>query len=936
MSNPLVHLIDLGQSFWLDNIRRGFTRTGELRRLIDDDGLRGETSNPTIFEKAVADSPDYDEQIKALAAEGRSPSEMYDTITTDDVREACDAFRDLYDTSSGGDGYVSIELPPQLAQDTHGSIIEGQRLWKIVSRPNLMVKVPATSEGIPVIRRLIADGINVNITLMFGAGYYERVIDAFMSGLEDRLSKGQPLQGMASVASCFVSRVDTEADKRIAAAMQTADAATKARLEALLGKTAIANSKRLYALYKRSIATDRWRTLADAGGRRQRPLWASTSTKNPKYKDTYYVEALIGPDTVDTMPPATIDAFRDHGSVKPTLETGVDEAEATLAELQALGISLKDITDKLLADGLVSFQSSYDQLLKVLGTKAAALESAIDRLQMSGVDAAEQTQALQALDGQRFVSRVWQRDPDLWKKGDPQHGAIIRDRLGWLTSPDLMYHRTEELDAFADGLRKDGIAHVVVMGMGGSSLCPIVLRETFGTRKGYPELLVLDSTVPASVKAIETKIDMTKTVFIESSKSGTTLEPRAFSDYFFEKATTALGSAAKAGAHFACITDPGTPLETLARAKGFRSIFLNPEDIGGRYSALTYFGLVPAAAAGIDVHGLLDRARGMVQACASGVAAADHPAVRLGAALATLAQKHGRDKITVLASPGIATFGLWLEQLIAESLGKEGRGLIPVAGEPPGDPGAYGADRVFVHMRLGDDRTLDARGEALGAAGHPVIRISLRDALDLGDEFFRWEFATATVGAFLGVDAFDQPNVQESKDNTNRLLAAAGAAVTNDVKAGDEDRLRDFLRQCKTGDYIALMAFIDETPAHDELFDDVRATLRDATKAATTFGYGPRFLHSTGQLHKGGPNTGLFIQLVGHWNEDLPIPGQRFGFGTFVGAQALGDYQSLQQHGRRVLRIDLGTDIEGALATLRRTISKVAGALSPATHGTKA
>jgi glucose-6-phosphate isomerase len=473
------------------------------------------------------------------------------------------------------------------------------------------------------------------------------------------------------------------------------------------------------------------------------------------------------------------------------------------------------------------------------------------------------------------------------------------------------------------------------MGMGGSSLCPIVLRETFGVRKGYPELLVLDSTVPESIAAVEAKIDLTKTVFIESSKSGTTLEPRAFSEYFFEKVSAALGGAGKAAARFACITDPGTPLETLARSKGFRSIFLNPEDIGGRYSALTYFGLVPAAAAGVDVHGLLDRARCMVQACASGVAAADHPGVRLGAALATLAQKRGRDKVTVLASPGIATFGLWLEQLIAESLGKEGRGLIPVAGEPPGDPGAYGADRVFVHMRLGDDRTLDARGEALSAAGHPVIRISMRDALDLGEEFFRWEFATATVGAFLDVDAFDQPNVQESKDNTNRILASGGSA-TPKVSPGDENALRDFLRQCKTGDYIALMAFIHETPARDDAFDDIRATLRDSTKAATTFGYGPRFLHSTGQLHKGGPNTGVFIQLVASEKRTLPIPGQRFDFDTLVAAQAAGDYQSLLQHGRRVLSIDLGGDIDAGLATLRRTIAKIAGALSPAAQGTKA
>jgi len=938
MANPLVRLIDFGQSFWLDNIRRGFTRAGELRRMIDDDGLRGETSNPTIFEKAITDSRDYDDQIKALVADARSPAEMYDALTTEDVREACDAFRDLYDASDGGDGYVSIELPPQLAKNTEGSIAEAHRLWDLVSRPNLMVKVPATDEGMPVIRRLLADGINVNITLMFGAEYYEKVIDAFMSGLEDRLARNQPLARMASVASCFVSRIDTEADKRLEAAMQQTDGPAKARLSALLGKTAIANSKRLYELYRRSIATERWRKLAAAGARRQRPLWASTSTKNPKYKDTYYVEALIGPDTIDTMPPATIDAFRDHGIVKQTLEQGLDEAEATLRELEALGISLRSITDKLLADGLVSFQKSYDQLIDVLTQKSAALQSAVDRVNMSGIDG-DLGKTLAQLDDARFVARFWQRDPDLWKKGDAEHAAIIRDRLGWLTSPDLMYHRTGELHDYAESLRADGITHVVVMGMGGSSLAPIVLRQTFGPRKGFPELLVLDSTVPESIAAIESRIDLAKTAFIESSKSGTTLESRSFSDYFFEKASAALGDRRRAAARFACITDSGTPLESIATERGFGRIFLNPEDIGGRYSALSYFGLVPGAAAGVDVDELLERARCMAQACAPGVRALEHPGVRLGAALANFALQRGRDKVTLLASTGISRFGLWLEQLIAESLGKDGRGLIPVAGEPPGDPGAYGADRVFVHLRLGDDRSLDARGEALEKAGHPVIRISLRDPLDLGAQFFLWEFAVATAGALLGVDAFDQPNVQESKDNTNRILGeamkAAMAQPEPTIAPANDNALLDFLRSVRTGDYIAFMAFVQETPDRDETFDEIRATVRDATKAATTFGYGPRFLHSTGQLHKGGPASGVFVQLVATPRAKVPIIGRPYGFDTLVSAQALGDFESLRNHGRRVLRVDLGSDVDSALGAFRRSVAKVASSLTPATHGSK-
>ena len=372
--NPLAHLIDYGQSFWLDNIRRGFTRAGSLADLVANDGLRGVTSNPSIFEKAVAESDDYDDAIRELAAAGKTPAQMYDVLTTDDIREACDVFTGLYDFTKAGDGLVSIELPPHLASDTDGSIAEGLRLWPLVGRPNVMVKVPATNEGMPVIRRLIAKGINVNITLMFGAEYYEKVIDAYFSGLEDRLAKKLPIDHIASVASCFVSRVDTETDPRLQkAADASTDDATKAKLTALLGKIAIANSKRLYTVYLQSIESARWKKLAAAGARKQRPLWASTSTKNPKYPDVYYVEALIGPDTVDTMPPATIDAFRDHGKLAARLETGMEEAEEQLQQLEALGISLKEITDKLLADGLVTFEQAYDKLLGVIDQKTKTL-----------------------------------------------------------------------------------------------------------------------------------------------------------------------------------------------------------------------------------------------------------------------------------------------------------------------------------------------------------------------------------------------------------------------------------------------------------------------------------------------------------------------------------------------------------------------------------
>src|SRR5579872_6943966 len=929
MPNPLLRLIEFGQSFWLDNIRRGFTRSGELKRLVDDDGLRGVTSNPTIFEKAVAESQDYDDQLRELVREGvTEPRKIYDEITSVDIRDACDVFAELYRASDGGDGYVSIELAPDLARDTEGSVREGKRLWKLIDRPNVMVKVPATAEGLPVIQRLIAEGVNVNITLMFGAEYYEQVIDAYFSGLEDRVARRAPIDRIASVASCFVSRVDTETDKRLQAAMQQVNADKKSRLQSLLGKIAIANSKRLYELYRRSIESERFKKLAAAGARRQRPLWASTSTKNPAYPDTYYVEALIGPDTVDTMPPATIAAFRDHGKVARTLDQGLPEAEQAIAQLESLGISLRSVTDKLLEDGLAAFESSFDQLLDVVREKVETLRSdGIDRRLLNGFDAAKHYATLEKLDVDRFVARVWQHDASAWPVArDAAAAAVIKNRLGWLGVADTMEGCLDDMCQFADEVRHDGIRHVVLLGMGGSSLCPIVLRRTFGKRSGFPELLVLDSTVPQAVAAIERQIDLKHTLFIEASKSGTTLESRSLGEYFFEKAKSAAGGDAdKAAKQFVYITDPGTPLAVLGEKRSVRRVFLNPSDIGGRYSALSLFGLVPAALAGYDAAGLLKRAQLMMEACAAGVKAVQHPAVSLGVALAQAAQLKNRDKVTLLTSPRIASIGLWLEQLIAESTGKLGKGLIPVAEEPLGDPGTYGNDRVFVHLQLSGDEAFNGRREALEKAGHPFVQIVLRDELDLGEEFFCWEFAVATIGALLDINPFDEPNVQESKDNTNRILAGGdGRTTAQAIAPSDETAIGAVLQTVKLGDYIALAAFIAETPARTEALQRIRATLRDATKNATTLGFGPRFLHSTGQLHKGGPNTGVFLQIVGGDALKLPIPGQPFDFAALKNAQALGDLQSLQAHGRRVTRIDLGADVEAGLATLRRSISNVA------------
>jgi transaldolase/glucose-6-phosphate isomerase len=552
--------------------------------------------------------------------------------------------------------------------------------------------------------------------------------------------------------------------------------------------------------------------------------------------------------------------------------------------------------------------------------------------------------------GQDFGRRLWDRDPTLWKQ-DAGHQKVIRNALGWLTVPRTMLGQVDALASFAQDAKRAGFKQQVLLGMGGSSLCPDVCRATFGTAPGFLQLRVLDSTVPASVAAVEKSIDLPHTLFIVSSKSGGTTETMSFFHYFYDRLCAAKGNGA--GENFVAITDPGTSLEKLAKEKNFRRVFAGQPDIGGRYSALSNFGIVPAVLAGVDVHGLLERGVRMAEACGATAAVEENPGLVLGAALGEAARL-GRDKITLVISPALAAFADWVEQLIAESTGKEGKGLIPVAHEPLGDPAVYGQDRLFVEIKLaaeadgGTERAL----KALESAGHPVIRITLRETLDLGAEFFRWEVATAAAGALLGIDPFDQPNVQESKDNTKNLLAefrAQGKFPEEDpfldcdglrfygdpamraslAKSGADAKSAEgvvgaFLSQARQGDYVALMAYLQPTREHTAALQSVRVRLRDSLRLATTLGYGPRFLHSTGQLHKGGGNNGLFLQITADDTQDLPVPGEPYTFSVLQRAQALGDLRSLMSKQRRVLKVHLGKDSREQLARIEKLVENAA------------
>jgi transaldolase/glucose-6-phosphate isomerase len=979
MAQSRLHAVyELGQSIWYDNIRRSVITSGELRRLMDQDAVVGVTSNPTIFEKAIDGSADYDAAIKSLTSRGVTEGKaVFEALTIEDIQAAADILRPIYDRTHGHDGFISLEVSPGAAHSTRETIAEARRLWQRVNRPNAMIKIPATAEGIPAIEHMIYEGVNINVTLIFALDVYARVAQAYIRGLELRQQEGQPLEGIASVASFFVSRVDTAVDRLLDEQMSaTSDPARQAELRDLKGRAAIANAKLAYTAYKDIFRGERFERLRAAGAFSQRCLWASTSTKNPDYRDVMYVEQLIGPETVNTMPPQTIVAFQDHGEARPALEDDLGGAQQVMRRLEAVGVDMGAVTKQLEIDGVKSFVDSYDTLIASTEEKIRRLKqqaptatpaanvappSAASAADATGASLASRQKAtlwalqpeveaaLDRADRDRVAERVWKKDPTLWKTDPAQQGEIT-NRLGWLSIMEQMGDNLSRLDDLRADIQRAGFTHCVLLGMGGSSLAAEVLRRTFGAAEGSPELLVLDSTDPMTIEAVAHQVDLAHTLFLVSSKSGETVETLSQFSYFYDLLKRPGAKGDDAGQSFIVITDPGTTLDQLARESNLRATFRNPPDIGGRYSALSYFGLVPAAILGIDIGKLLNRAETMAQACAPSVAARENPGVWLGVILGALANQK-RDKVTILASPPVATLGYWLEQLLAESTGKEGKGILPVEGEPLGAPESYADDRVFVYLRTDDkvDETQENAVAAFEAAGHPVLRLALRDEYDLGQEFFRWEFATAVAGSLLGVNPFDQPNVQEAKEATERLLQeysrtrvlpqprAILQTETRNVSIvaeGEQSgRMRGaislqaafeaFAQQARPGDYLALLAYLPETARVDDTLQQIRGRLRDTLGVTTTLGYGPRFQHSTGQYFKGGPNTGLFIQLVAPDTTVALIPGAAYSFGTLKQAQALGDWQTLLARGRRAIRIELGSDLNAGLVELRQAMEAI-------------
>jgi transaldolase/glucose-6-phosphate isomerase len=939
-ASRVKQLAALGQSLWLDSISRELMDSGELDRLIGQVGIQGMTSNPTIFEKAINGSQSYDTEIAFLARRGYTPSQIVRVLMVRDIRRACDFFLPVYQTRDGNDGFVSIEVNPLLAHRTEESVGEAKLLHRLVDRPNLLVKIPGTPEGMPAIEELTASGLSINVTLLFSPDAYRECAMSYVRGLERWVQSGGDPGAVRSVASVFVSRIDTLVDNKIGEALPGLPEKDRESLSALLGKAGITNCRIVYDIFREIFYGERFSALRAKGAHVQRPLWASTGTKNPKYSDVMYVDGLVAPETVNTVPAQTLAAYVDHGTVSVAPGMGQDgslaaESRELFRTLERFGIRMEDVFSRLVADGVKAFDQSFETLTKALEEKARTLVpsggSAYTLLSGTQEWSGAALSLAESWKSEGVLGRLARKDPSLFS-GDR---AVVSNRLGWVTVVDEMTRRKDELFEAADEIRDRGITDVVWIGMGGSSLCPQVLSDLFPGP--IARLHVLDTTDPEAINRTADRVGLggeggsaPSVRIVVASKSGKTREIRAL--YQFFRSLLEKKGVPDPGPYFWAITDPGTALEEEARTDRFGRIFLNPADIGGRYSALSMFGLVAVAILmGKDgVKAALDKGARAVSESLSG--AAPSPGLALGAFLGAL-WKRGRDKVTLVPSGPFRTFGLWLEQLIAESTGKDGKGLVPVVEFDIRDVADLAAsnDRMIVTIDWaeGPDIPLMDRASEWEAKGQPLFAISLPAKDDLFGAFFHWMAAVALAGTVLGIDPFDEPNVSESKANTEKLLTrfeTVGQAVwerpsesvthrpwrtLKDAalyglhfelpeadKGAGEEVLRSFVealfRAKRDGGYAAVMAYVTPDEGWERRMFRFKDSLTHRFRIPVTFGFGPRFLHSTGQLHKGGKPVGIFLQITAKDAIDLPIPGEPFSFSVLKRAQQLGDYEALE------------------------------------------
>lgn len=930
-ASSLEQLRAQGQSVWCDGLRRLQLDTGDLEQQIQA-GLAGVLSVPEVLRLAILAGQEYDQ---GLGPPGSQEKAVLEAVRLEDAARAADLLRPIYQSTHGADGYVSVWLDPELVEDAEAMVEQASRLLEQVDRPNLMIDVPATPAGLQAMRRLVAMGHHVNATQVFSVELYQQVAEAHVQGMIDFAGNGGDPAAPACVVTMRLNVLDNKVDRILAAL--GADGLQAALLR---GRSGIALARATHAHRREIYRRSEWSRLAEAGARIQRLLFAGTLPLDPDLPETHFLQATVGPETVCAVSADGWEALRRWGGGPPTLEEGLEGTQQRMQALSDLGVNMAEVGRELKRECLAAARQEHTDLLQAIRDRREGLASGWRPVQamLNGMQQAVEA-GLGKLETERVLPRIWQRDHTVWHP-DPTE---ISNRLGWLRAADIMQAQCYRLDSLAAAFRADGYRRVVLLGMGGSSLAPEMLSRIFGTREGYPQLSVLDSTVPDTIHALADELDLPRTAFIVSSKSGTTQETLSLFKFFYRRIVQAQGEW-RAGEHFLIITDPGSPLATLAERLHLRAALLNDPNLGGRYSALSYFGLAPAAVTGVDVGRVLDRARQAASGSERWAPAADNPAARLGTILAEAARA-GRDKLTLVTSSGLESIGDWVEQLIAESTGKRGTGILPVVGEAPGSAEVYGQDRLFVQLQLSDQPT--AKPPA-APVGHPAVQLALRDTFDLGAQFFLWEMATAVAGHLLSINPFDQPNVEAAKALARQVVemrrsqapppeeppAAIGDGLA--LYSGSSELpgngasvpsiLSDFLAGAQPGGYLALQAYLQPTPAVVSALGVLRRELRDRTRLAITLGYGPRYLHSTGQLHKGDAGKGLFLQFTANDRIDLDIPDEpdadeaSLTFGALKVAQAQGDRLALLQAGRQVIRVHLGSDPAAGLERLRAAL----------------
>jgi len=931
---------------WYGNLNRDMVLSGEMKALIEQHGITGFCAEPSLIERAIGEGTAYDDAICEFSEP--NPGLIFDRLMIEDSQIAADLLRSTYEETQGATGYVCVDIPAILQEGAVLQIAEVRRLFKAINRPNLMIKIPGRLTDLTTIEEVLFAGINVNVTMVYSPQNAVSVAGGYIRALERRLIAGLPVDKIASVLTFGLSGVDRLADQmlegNVRSAQGRADVQRVSLNTRLLGKVGIANAQSTYRRFRDLFQGERFSRLRNAGARLMQLIWADLTPTNPTYGAQYYIDELSAPDVILLVNQATL---ADHTPEHTIEYHALHTAHEVLHRLEEVGIDLERIGKQLQGDAEDLHTETYRKAIARVEGKRNLLFSGFMRRQslVLGEPRPAVEAELKRLRLQKSITRMWARDASLWKV-PPDKEALVANRLGWLTIASDGRIDRERLRALREESKAAGWKHLVLIGMGGSVITADVLAKTFGPQEGFPRLHLLDTVDPAAICAVEESIDPDKTIFVIASKSGTTLETQALQSYFHTKYSER---------PFIVITDAGTSLEAWAQAIKCRHMILNPEDMAGAYLALSYFGMVPAALLGLDFERIMQAGTDMQIACANNVMGVNHPGLWLGTIMAVMAD-YGRNKLTLLTSPELAAIGDWTEQLIAESTGKEGKGVIPVTGATPGMPHDYDDDRLFVYLRLDDSpNNPDDAVRMLREAGNPFVTLDLRDKFDIGAEFFRWQYAACAAAISLGVNPFDEPNMAESQyaalrrldiykqsgelpeetpvivEDAVRLYAADGMAqLLHDLRSQHnyeatplEGLIAAFVGLARSGQYVALMPYLNPSPENMEIFHELRRRMRHIFKRAVTVGFGPRCLHITGQLDKGGPNLGLYLQFTADDSADLSTPAFPYPFGVLKAANAAGDLEVLAARGRRVIRIHLGSDIRAGLAKVTHALEAV-------------